>query len=83
LEAIERQAVLACELAGFVRGLEGYDKFMCALDYVEVRLAEQGIVGDPGRVTRERLLADLERLKEDMFPGKGTLVNHLAKPRAS
>jgi hypothetical protein len=79
LEAIERQAVLAAELAGFVRGLKGYDKLLFALDYVEARLAEQGIVGDPDRVTRERLLADLEALKQELFPGKGILVGHLLK----
>jgi hypothetical protein len=83
LEAIERQAVLAAELAGFVKGLRGHDKLLFALEYVQARLAEQGIVGNPDSVTCERLMADLERLKEDLFPGKGTLVNHLAKPKAS
>ncbi|MNS44825.1 hypothetical protein D3C72_772770 [compost metagenome] len=82
LEAIERQAVLAAELAGFVRGLKGYDKLLFALDYVEARLAEQGIVGDPDRVTRERLMADLTALKDELFPGKGTVLGHLVKRQA-
>lgn len=81
LEAIERQAVLAAELAGFVRGLRGYDKLLFAIDYVEARLAEQGIVGDPDRVTRERLIVDIERLKSELFPEKGTVVGHLLKPK--
>lgn len=79
LEAIERQAVLAAERAGIVRNIHGYDKLMFALDYVEARLAEQGIIGDPSRVTHERLLADLEALKHHIFPGKGATVGHLIK----
>jgi len=80
LEAIERQAVLAAELAGVVKGLRGYDKLLFAIDYVEARLADQGIVGDPDRVSRDRLLTDLELLKQQVFPGKGTAVGHLIKP---
>lgn len=83
LEAVERQAVLAAELAGAVKGLKGYDKLMFAIDYVEARLAEQGIVGDPNRVNRDRLLADLTKIKEALFPGKGTVIGHLVKPAAS
>lgn len=56
---------------------------MFALDYMEARLAEQGIVGNPDRITREGLLADLERLKQQLFPGKGTVVGHLAKPASN
>jgi hypothetical protein len=82
LEAIERQAVLAAELAGFVRGLKGYDKLLFALDYVEARLAEHGIVGHADRVTRERLIHDLTALKDELFPGKGTVVGHLVSRQA-
>lgn len=83
LEALERQAVLAAELAGAVKGLKGYDKLMFAIDYVEARLAEQGIVGDPNRVNRDRLLADLTMIKGALFPGKGTVIAHLVKRSAS
>lgn len=81
LEAIERQAVLAAELAGFVRGIKGYDKLLFALDYVEARLAEQGIVGDPDRVTRERLVTDLGRLKAVLLPDKGVRIEDLINKR--
>lgn len=80
-QAIERQAILAAELAGFVRGIKGYDKLLFALDYVEARLAEQGIVGDPDRVTRERLVTDLERLKAVLLPDKGVHIEDLNKKR--
>lgn len=82
VEAIERQAVLAAELVGAVRGIKGYEKLLFAFDYVEARLAEQGVVGDPARVTRERLIADLERLKEELFPGHGTTFGPTTQPKA-
>jgi hypothetical protein len=44
-------------------------------DDQEVRLAEQIVVGDPARVTRERVVADLERIKQELIPGHGPTVD--------
>lgn len=73
-EAIERQAVIAAELAGWVHGIRGYDKLLYALDYVEARLAERGIVGDANAVTAGRIASDLQRIKGELFPGSGTAL---------
>lgn len=77
IEFIERQAVIAAELAGWVKGIKGYDKLLFALNYVEARLAEHGIVGNAERVDADRVIEDLKELKEELFPGKGTSMDAL------
>lgn len=67
MEAIT-EAVAFAESAGMLRPIPGADKLAIAIRQMDAWLDAAGIYGDARKVTAQRIMADIELVRAQLFP---------------